>query len=58
MAGAGDQPDGQDEKETAEDGGGGLRGSSSTPACFQSAVTELRPAAAVTVHGTKRIACM
>lgn len=41
------QSDEQDEKETAEDGDG-LRVSS----CFQSAVTELRPAAAMAVHDT------
>lgn len=43
------QSDWQDEKETAEDGDG-LR--VSTLSCFRSAVTELRPAAAVTVYDT------
>lgn len=43
------QTDGQDEKETAEDGDG-LR--VYTLICFQAAVTELRPAAAVAVYDT------
>ncbi len=49
MRGSDSQSGGQDEKETAEDGDG-LR--VCTLSCFRSAVTELRPAAAVAVYDT------